>query len=104
MMVIEPVSTVDWSALVSAASRGCRPPDIGRKLPALLRHAGFSAIDVQLVTRPDTEGRLLPMIRTIADNARGGGEISEAGSIRYCSASSRRGRTETISSSRRSLS
>lgn len=78
MMVIEPVPAADWSALVSAASRGCRTPDIGRKLYAFLRHAGFSAIDIQLVTRPDTKGRLLPMIRTIADYARGGGEISDA--------------------------
>jgi hypothetical protein len=77
MMVIEPVPAADWSALVSAASRGCRTPDIGRKLYAFLRHAGFSAIDIQLVTRPDTEGRLLPMIRTIADYARGS-EISDA--------------------------
>ena len=78
MMVIEPVPAADWSALVSAASRGCRTPDIGRKLRAFLRHAGFSAVDVQLVARPDTEGRLLPMIETIADYARGSGEISDA--------------------------
>jgi ubiquinone/menaquinone biosynthesis C-methylase UbiE len=67
MMVVEPVPAADWSALVTAASRACRTPDIGRKLYTLLRRAGFSAIDVQLITRPDTEGRLLPMIKTIAD-------------------------------------
>jgi hypothetical protein len=69
-----------------AAGRGCRTPDIGRKLPGLLRHAGFSAVDLQLVTCPDTEGRLLPMIRTIADYARGGGRISEAEIDRILSA------------------
>lgn len=78
MMVIQPVPAADWSALLSAASRGCRTPDIGRKLYAFLRHAGFSAIDIQLVTRPDSEGRLLPMIKTIADYARGGGGITDA--------------------------
>ena len=78
MMVIEPAPTADWAALVSAASRGCRTPDIGRKLPAFLRRAGFLAVDVQLVTRPDTEGRLLPMINTIADYARGSGTIGDA--------------------------
>jgi SAM-dependent methyltransferase len=77
-MVLEPVPAAGWSALVSAASRSCRTPDIGGKLPAFLRQAGFSAIDVRLVTRPDTEGRLLPMIRTIADCARGSGRISDA--------------------------
>lgn len=78
MMVIEPIPARDWSALVAAASRACRTPDIGRKLYSLLRHAGFTAIEIQLVTRPDTEGRLLPMIRTIADYARGSGKISDA--------------------------
>ena len=78
MMVVEPVPAADWSALVTAASRACRTPDIGRKLHTLLRRAGFSAIDVQLITRPDTEGRLLPMIKTIADYARGSGRIGDA--------------------------
>jgi ubiquinone/menaquinone biosynthesis C-methylase UbiE len=78
MMVVEPVPSPDWSALVTAASRACRTPDIGRKLHTFLRHAGFSAIDVQVVTRPDTEGRLLPMIKTIADFARDSGKIGDA--------------------------
>jgi ubiquinone/menaquinone biosynthesis C-methylase UbiE len=78
MMIVEPVPAKDWSALIAAASRACRTPDIGRRLYGLLRHAGFSTIDVQLVTRPDTEGRLLPMIKTIADYARGSGEMGDA--------------------------
>jgi SAM-dependent methyltransferase len=78
MMVVEPVPAAEWSALVAAASRACRTPDIGRKLFGLLRHAGFSAIDVRLITRPDTEGRLLPMIKTIADYARDSGDIGGA--------------------------
>ncbi len=78
MIVIEPVPVADWSALVVAASRACRTPHIGRKLYPLLRHAGFSTIDVRLITRPDTEGRLLPMIKSIADFARGSDRISDA--------------------------
>jgi ubiquinone/menaquinone biosynthesis C-methylase UbiE len=78
MMVVEPVPAAEWSALVTAASVACRTPDIGRKLYALLRHAGFSGIEVQLVTRPDTEGRLLPMIKRIADYARASGKIGDA--------------------------
>jgi ubiquinone/menaquinone biosynthesis C-methylase UbiE len=77
MMVVEPVPGADWSALVTAASHACRTPDIGRKLHIFLRRAGFSTIELQLVTRPDTEGRLLPMIKTIADYARGSGKISD---------------------------
>ena len=78
MMVVEPVPAADWSALVTAASSASRTSDIGRKLYTLLRRAGFSAIDVQLIPRPDTEGRLLPMIKTIADYARGSGKIADA--------------------------
>ena len=77
MMVIEPVPAEDWSALVIAASRACRTPDIGRKLYPLLRQVGFSSIEVQLITRPDTEGRLLPMIESLADFARGSDKISD---------------------------
>src|SRR5262249_51795928 len=61
MMVIEPVASKDWAALVNAASYACRTPDIGRKLYSLMGRAGFSDIRVQVVTRPDTDGRLLPM-------------------------------------------
>src|SRR5262249_14293755 len=35
MMIIEPVPSKDWVALVDAASHACRTPDIGRKLYGL---------------------------------------------------------------------
>src|SRR5215469_7891979 len=50
MMVIEPVPSKDWAALVNAASRACRTPDIGRKLYGLMGRAGFSDISVQVIT------------------------------------------------------
>ncbi len=78
MMVVEPVSSKDWAALVDAASRACRTPDIGRKLYGLMGLAGFSEIDVQVITRPDTDGRLLPMIKDMAGYARGSGKISDS--------------------------
>ena len=77
MMVLEPVPAADWAALVAAASHACRTPDIGRKLHGLMGKAGFSAVEVRLITRPDTDGRLLPMIRTIADYARDSGRMDE---------------------------
>jgi len=40
--------------------------------------AGFSDIRVQVVTRPDTDGRLLPMIKNMAEYARGSGKINDA--------------------------
>ena len=67
MMVIEPVPSKDWAALV-------RTPDIGKKLYGLMVRAGFSEIDVQVITRPDTDGKLLPMIKNMAEYARGSGK------------------------------
>jgi ubiquinone/menaquinone biosynthesis C-methylase UbiE len=78
MMVIEPITFEDWAALVNAASHACRTPDIGRKLYGLMRRAGFSDIAVQVMTRPDTDGRLLPMIKNMAEYARGSSNINHA--------------------------
>jgi len=78
MMVIEPVPSKDWAALVNAASHACRTPDIGRKLYGLMGRAGFSNISVQVITRPDTDGRLLPMIKNMAEYARSSGKINHA--------------------------
>lgn len=78
MMIIEPVPSKDWAVLVDAASHACRTPDIGRKLYGLMGRAGFSDINVQVVTRPDTDGRLLPMIKNMAEYARGSGKMNYA--------------------------
>ena len=77
MMVVEPVASKDWAAFVNAASHACRTPDIGRQLYGLMRRAGFTDIDLQVITRPDTDARLLPMIKTMAEYACGSGKISE---------------------------
>src|SRR5262249_54506653 len=77
MMVIEPVPSKDWAALVNAASHACRTPDIGRKLYGLMAPAGFSGIGVRVITRPDTASRPLPRIQNIAEYARGSGKISQ---------------------------
>ena len=79
MMVVEPVPAKDWAALVDAASHACRTPDIGRKLYGLMRLAGFSDIEVQVITRPDTDARLLPLINNLAGYARSGGKMNDAG-------------------------
>ena len=76
MMVAEPVPSKKWSALVEAAAYACRTPDIGRRLPGLLSQTGFSNIELEVVTRPDLDGRLLPMIRNMAGYARQGGQMN----------------------------
>jgi len=43
-----------------------------------MRRAGFSNIRIQVVTRPDTDGRLLPMIRNMAEYAQAGAESNKA--------------------------
>jgi len=78
MMIVEPVPAKNWASLVDAASHACRTPDIGRKLYGLMASAGFSEIDVQVVTRPDTDGRLLPMIKNMAGYAQNSGKMSDA--------------------------
>jgi len=78
MMVIEPVPSKDWATLVNAASHACWTIDIGRKLYGLMVRAGFSGIDVQVITSPGTDGRLLPMIKNMAEYAQGSGKIKHA--------------------------
>ena len=71
MMIVEPLPTFAWQKLVSSASRACGTPDIGRKLTGLLARAGFRDIDVQVITRPDVNGRLMPMIKNMMGYAKG---------------------------------
>lgn len=78
MMVVEPIPTDIWQRLVAAASRASRTPEIGRKLTGLLARAGFTEVEVQVITRADRSGRLLPMMRTISDYARDSGEMAAA--------------------------
>jgi ubiquinone/menaquinone biosynthesis C-methylase UbiE len=77
IMVVEPVPPREWTALVGAASIACRTPAIGRKLFGMAGQAGFVEVHVQLVTRPDTKGRLRAMIETMADCARVSGKLAD---------------------------
>ncbi len=80
LMVVEPAPTQAWADLIAAAGHACRTPDIGRKLYGIAGRAGFARVALEVVTRPDTEGRLLPMIRNLAEFARESGRI-EAGRV-----------------------
>jgi ubiquinone/menaquinone biosynthesis C-methylase UbiE len=66
----EPVPLEDWQAVVRAASIAFRTPDVGRRLYGYARAAGFSDVRVSVVCRPDTTGRLLPMVRNLCTYAR----------------------------------
>ena len=76
MMVAEPAPADAWAGLIAAAgSHACRTPDIGRKLYGIALRADFPDVALEVVTRPDTDGRLLPMIRNLAEFARESGRI-----------------------------
>jgi SAM-dependent methyltransferase len=68
LTAVEPLGS-EWRALVGAASWAWRIPEIGRQLYGFVRRAGFSKVAIQVLTKPDTEGRLLGMIKTVAGYA-----------------------------------
>lgn len=75
LTAVEPVPTEDWRALIEAASWAWPRPEIGRTLYRFAREAGFDEITVQVLTRPDTDGRFNGMIQTVAGYAKEGGAI-----------------------------
>lgn len=66
----EPVPRDLWNELMRAAAPAFRTPNIGRRLFGYAKTAGFSAVDVQVASRPDTSGRLLPMVRGLCNRAK----------------------------------
>lgn len=64
---VEPVPTREWMAVIEAASWAWPHPEIGRRLYGVAKGAGFEAVSVQVLTKPDTEGRLIGMINTVMD-------------------------------------
>lgn len=75
LTAVEPVAPEDWRAVVEAASWAWQDPCIGRRLYHIARRAGFEEVSLQVVTLPDTEGRLRGMIESVADYARQGGRL-----------------------------
>ena len=71
----EPVPEEDWKALIRAASIAFRTPAAGRRLYGYARAVGFTDVTVSVVCRPDTTGRLLPMVRNLCTYARNSGKL-----------------------------
>jgi ubiquinone/menaquinone biosynthesis C-methylase UbiE len=74
LTVVEPLGA-EWTTLLEAAHWAFPTLDIGRRLYGIARRAGFSKVALQVLTRPDTDGRLLGMIQTVADHARHSGSL-----------------------------
>ena len=77
LAIAEPVPDEDWKALIRAASVAFRTPTAGRRLYGYAKAAGFVDVTVSVVCRPDTTGRLLPMVRNLCTYARDSGELEE---------------------------
>jgi SAM-dependent methyltransferase len=75
MAFAEPVPDEDWRALIRAASIAFRTLNAGRHLYGYARAAGFAEVTVSVVCRPDTTGRLLPMVRNFCAYARDSGAM-----------------------------
>ena len=76
MTVVEPVPTATWRELVQAASWAWPRPEMGRQLYGLASRSGFREVTLQVMTAPDTDGRLLGMIRTVIGYARDSGAVA----------------------------
>jgi SAM-dependent methyltransferase len=70
LAVAEPVPPELWKALLRAVRPAFRHPNIGRALFGYARAAGFGEVKVQVLARADTEGRLLPVVKGLCEQAR----------------------------------
>jgi SAM-dependent methyltransferase len=77
LTAVEPLGA-EWRALVDAASWVWRAPEIGRRLYGIACAAGFSKVALEVMTKPDTDGRLLGMVKTVASYARDSGTLDVA--------------------------
>ena len=75
LAISEPVPDEDWKALIRAASIAFRTPNAGRRLYGYAKAAGFADVTVSVVCRPDTTGRLLPLVRNLCTYARESGAL-----------------------------
>jgi ubiquinone/menaquinone biosynthesis C-methylase UbiE len=75
--LLEPVPPEEWNAFIHAAIHVFRSPLIGRQMYGLARQAGFSDVAVQVISRPDIEGRYLTMVKNLANYARHSGKLGE---------------------------
>ncbi len=78
LTAVEPVGTREWRAVIEAATGAWPRPEIGRELYGHARAAGLDDIKVEVLTSPDTTGRLLGMIRTVTGYARDSGNMDPA--------------------------
>lgn len=77
LTAVEPVPTDNWRELIEAAIDHWPRPEIGRQLYGLMRRAGFEKVGLQVLTSPDSTGRLRGMIQTVASHARAARRISD---------------------------
>lgn len=73
LTAVDPIPTAEWREFIEAASWAWPHPEIGRALYGFAKRSGSSEVSVQVLTSPDTSGRLKGMIQNVASYARTGG-------------------------------
>lgn len=77
LCVVEPIPADEWRAFVQAASHAFSHPSIGRKMFAMAKEAGFSKVEIRVLTNPDTKGRYLNLVHNLAGYARQANTLPE---------------------------
>lgn len=79
MSVVDPIPAHEWRTFIDAAALAFRTPSIGRQMYRLALEAGFENVQVSVLARPDTRGRMLNFINNAAGYAKLGGQLDDAG-------------------------
>lgn len=77
MAAFDPIDVDDWRHVLDAGIHAFRTPAIGRKMYGMALGAGFTEVAVEVVSVPDSTGRMLSFIINTAGYAREGGRHDE---------------------------
>lgn len=75
-VLVNPWSPAEVREFFDAAAGAFREPFIGRRVPMLLRAAGFTDVQVRITAFADTEGRAMHVLRNMEQYARDLGALS----------------------------
>lgn len=65
-IIVEPWSADTVREFFAAAGPAFQEPNIGRKLPAAFRRAGFVDVNISVIPYVDTRGAMIPMLHNMA--------------------------------------
>lgn len=77
LFTVDAVPPDVWRRFMQAAGHAFSTPQIGRRLYALAREAGFAEVVPRIVARPDLDGRLMNVVQNMAGYVCEGGTLPE---------------------------